>query len=684
MTVAGHFASTGRGGAASLFARAQAQLAAARPMLLFGVRLWVSVCLALFVAFSLELDNAYWAGTSAAIVCQPQVGASLRKGWFRMLGTLLGAIAAVVMAACFPQDRIAFLAVLSLWGAACAFVATLLRNFASYAAALAGYTAVIIAGGQLGAVGGLDGDAFMVAITRASEICIGIVSAGVVLGLTDLGGARRQLALLFAQLGSEIAGGFGRTLATAGTAFAEIQVVRREVVARVIALDPVIDQSLGESSQLRYHSPVLQRAVDGLFAALAAWRSVAVTFSQLPPARAAEEAGAVRAAVPEALRAASGSGSAARWTDDPVAMRAICDAACPVLRALPATTPSARLLADRAAAFCAALSRVLNALVLLGHASPVHEGRGVRGVRIPELLPALVNGGRAFVVIGAVMLFWIITQWPSGAAAIEFTAIAVILLPTRGVTNQVAARYFLIGTLCVTAFAAIVSFAVLPKVETFLGFCLAIGLVLVPAGAGLAHPRLAVVFIPIASFFIPLLGPANQETYDTVSFYNNTLAIDGGLVIALVSFRLLPPLSPAYRTRRLLAAAQRDLRRLILRPKGRRLEDWTGRFYGRLTAMPEQATPLERAWLVAALSVGARIIELRRTIGTGALGRDFDAALAALIRQGVAPAIERLAIVDRTLAADEAPTALRLRAGILAISEALIQHAPFFAMSTAG
>jgi uncharacterized membrane protein YccC len=58
--------------------------------LLFGLRLWASVCLALYVAFWLELDNAYWAGTSAAIVCEPHLGASLRKGWFRMIGTVVG------------------------------------------------------------------------------------------------------------------------------------------------------------------------------------------------------------------------------------------------------------------------------------------------------------------------------------------------------------------------------------------------------------------------------------------------------------------------------------------------------------------------------------------------------------------------------------------------------------------
>src|SRR5882724_11133943 len=107
-------------------------LATMGPPLLFAIRLWASVCLALFVAFWLELDNPYWAGGTAAIVCQPQLGASLRKGWFRMIGTSVGAVAIVVVTACFPQDRVGYLGSLTLFCCLCAFAATVLRNFASY------------------------------------------------------------------------------------------------------------------------------------------------------------------------------------------------------------------------------------------------------------------------------------------------------------------------------------------------------------------------------------------------------------------------------------------------------------------------------------------------------------------------------------------------------------------------
>ena len=76
---------------------------------------------------------------------------------------------------------------------------------------------MIIASDELGATGGPNAnEVFLLAVTRASEICIGIVSAGIVLAGTDFGGARRRLAALFAALSAEIAGRFTGMLALAG------------------------------------------------------------------------------------------------------------------------------------------------------------------------------------------------------------------------------------------------------------------------------------------------------------------------------------------------------------------------------------------------------------------------------------------------------------------------------------
>jgi uncharacterized membrane protein YccC len=678
--------------AASNAARVVDALRAAGPPLLFGLRLWASVCLALYIAFWLELPNAYWAGTSAAIMCQPHLGASLRKGWYRLVGTVIGAVAAVVLTACFPQDRAPFLVFLALWGAGCAFVSTLLKNFAAYSAALAGYTVAIIASDQLGQTGGLNGQAFMLAVYRASEICIGIVSAGIVLAGTDFGQAQRRLATLFAAISSEITARFTGTLTVAAANFDETQRVRRELLRRVIALDPVIDEAFGESSQLRYHSPVLQTAVDGLFAALASWRAVAVHLRSLSADRGRKDADAVLEAMPEELRSApdqgdpgpppsqgrSGAGSAP-WISDPVGLQRICDAAVERLIALPASTLSLQLLADQTAKVLAGISRALNGLALLvdDPARPVPWGSRVR-LRVPDWLPALVNAGRAFVVIGAAELFWIVTEWPNGAQAIEFVAIIVILFAPRADQAYAAAKGFMIGTSLAAVFAAIIAFAVLPNRETFPAFSLAIGLVLVPAGAGIAQSWQTVMFMAMAFNFIPLLAPANQQTYDTQQFYNTASAIVIGVGAAASSFRLIPPLSQAFRTRRLLALTLRDLRRLAGSWIPPTPEAWEGRIYGRLAALPDAAQPVQPSQMLAALFLGTEIIQLRRIARLMDVRRELNSALEALRRGDIAVATARLEQLDDTLAARPGAAALRARGSILAMTEVLTQHFAYF------
>ena len=653
---------------------------AAGPPLLFGLRLWASVCLALYVAFWLELDNAFWAGTSAAVVCQPRLGASLRKGWFRMIGTVVGAVAIVVLTACFPQDRGTFMVSLALWGAACALVATLLRNFAAYSAALAGYTAAIVASDQLGATGGLNGQAFLLAVTRASEICIGIVCAGVVLAGTDLGGARRRLAAVFAAISAEITGRFTGTLSLAGPALPETQPVRRELIRRVTALDPVIDEAIGESSRLRYHSLVLQMAVDGWFAALAAWRTVAVHLVGLSHEEARRDAELVLRTLPQELRAAATQGEPTRWIADPTRLRQMCEAAVRALIALPAGTPSLRLLADHTAEALAGISHALNGLALLvgDPARPVPRRRGLR-LRVPDWLPSLVNAGRAFVTIGAAELFWIITAWPNGAGAIAFAAIVVILFSPRADQAGTDAMSFMIGIGLAAAFAAIIEFAVLPGLETFAAFSITIGLVLVPAGALSAQPWQRAMFTAIAGIgFCRLLAPANPMSYDTQEFYNSALAVVAGVGTAALAFRLVPPLSPAFRTRRLLALTLRDLRRLAVGPIPRTPDDWEGRMYGRLSVLPDAAEPLQRSQLVAALSVGIEIIQLRQITRRLGLEPDLDVALKAMARGDSAIATVRLPQLDEALASRPGAAALRARASILAMSEALTQHAAYF------
>jgi uncharacterized membrane protein YccC len=676
-------------------------LASARAPLLFGVRLWASVCLALFVAFWLQLDSPFWAGTSAAVVCQPQLGASLRKGWFRMIGTVIGAVAIVVFTACFPQDRIGFFALLALWGGLCAFVATVLRNFASYAAALAGYTAAIIGADTLGATGGASSEVFLLAVFRASEICIGIVCAGIVLAGTDLGGAQRKLAASLADLAADIAAGFTRMLTLAGPRQPDTQTERRELLRRVIELDPMIDQALGESSQLRYRSTTLQAAVHGLLAALVGWHGVATHLKRSRDDGTRTDVESILSNIPPELRPAWETNSRERWMTDPTTLRRVCEEGERTLLTQETDTPSRRLLADETAKVLDGMARVLDELALLvgapgrpagyrpaGYSPGGYSPGGYRDFApgVADWLPAIINGVRAFVMIGAVELFWVATAWPNGATAMMFATIVLLLLAPKGDLAYVGALAFALTAAVGIVCAAIMKFAVLPPVETFPAFCAAIGLFLIPVGFAAARTRtaaLTAVFGGMAVAVMRLLSPTNPMVYDTAEFYNTALAIFVGGCIGPLAFRLMPPLSPETRARRLLALTLRDLRRLAISPLPPRLADWERRMYGRLAALPDEAEPLQRAQLLAAFSVGTDISPLRHLVSRLGAATEFDAALAAFAEGNSLVAIAWLHLIDRRLTSDahtgpETDDALRVRGRIIAISEVLAEHGAYF------
>jgi hypothetical protein len=95
--------------------------------------------------------------------------------------------------------------------------------------------------------------------------------------------------------------------------------------------------------------------------------------------------------------------------------------------------------------------------------------------------------------------------------------------------------------------------------------------------------------------------------------------------------------------------------------------------------LPDAAEPFQRSQFLTALGVGTEIIQLRRLASSLGLGSDLDTALDALARGNSAIAASQLSLLDARLAArPDAALALRARASILAISEALIEHASYF------
>ena len=112
-------------------------------------------------------------------------------------------------------------------------------------------------------------------LTRATEICIAIVCATVVAAGTDFGNARHRLSEQIVTLASEIAIGLIGMFALGSSELMKTRALRHSLTRRVIDLGPLIDEAIGESSDLRYRRHMLLDAIDGLYAALAGWRTSA-------------------------------------------------------------------------------------------------------------------------------------------------------------------------------------------------------------------------------------------------------------------------------------------------------------------------------------------------------------------------------------------------------------------------
>jgi uncharacterized membrane protein YccC len=267
----------------------------------------------------------------------------------------------------------------------------------------------------------------------------------------------------------------------------------------------------------------------------------------------------------------------------------------------------------------------------------------------------------------------------------QFAATLVLLLSPRGDLAYAGAIAVALGITGAVACAAVIKFAVLPGLDSFPTFCLAMALFYIPAGFAMArsrHPAAAAVFTAMSANFMPLLAPTNPMSYDTAQFYNIAMSIAAGCIVAPLTFCLLPPLSPAHRVRRLLSFAWRDLRRLAVEPELPAPEDWRQRMVSRLVALPDQAEPIQRSRLLATLSVGSAIIELRRSARQIGAAAELDAAWQAIAQGHSAAAAARLRQLERRLAiaSDEMDMTVVLgaRSRMVVVAEALAEHGSYF------
>ncbi|MCB4767658.1 FUSC family protein [Ancylobacter sp. Lp-2] len=636
------------------------------PRLLFGARLAASVCTALYITYFLELQNSFWAATTAAIVCQPNLGASLRKARFRVIGTIVGALVMVQLYAVFPQQRDILMLSLALWCGVCGFAVVMLRNFASYAAALAGITATIIFADSLTN----PSNAFFLSVIRVGEIGIGIGAAGLVMLLTDFGTASRQLANTLQQTTEQLVGGFLETLMRADDT-PELQAARRNLTRALGSLDTQVDATIGESSFFRSRTGNLQRMMATLVSALVAWRNVGNRL-----ARHDGELSVTSIVVPLLQRV-----DVSLIRSDPRRLQRICREVVGEFRTIASTDSTSCLLVDASRDVAISLADLVDCIVLLSD----REGDRLMGPAAPlvvaDPLPAILNGVRVFSAVLVTCVFWVFTAWPNGSFAVVFAAIGTLVFGSFGDQARALAKDYAIGSALMAVLGGGLYFAILPSLSTFPALMTVLVMLFVPLGVLQAGKWHSVVFLAMSVVSLPLLGVGNPILYSAADYFNLVVAIVFGTVVGTMFFVVMPVPRPEIRARRLEALALRDFRRLAQGRWPHALATWTALLTRRIEALPPQATLEVAGNITALLALGQAVIYLRQAIPRGPAGTSLSQALVELAESRLATARETLIATSRLADHPPPPTTndetvrpARLRAALAVITDAIDSH----------
>lgn len=157
------------------------QLLAFRPSqldIIFACKIFVAGMLALFISFELDLINPMWSIGTVMIIASPYSGMVSSKCVYRLVGTVAGAIIALLLTPHFINTPWLFTIILSLWVGFALYVSLLDRTPRSYVFMLAGYSTAMIV---YNAITYIDTyNIFDIALARVLEISVGVISTAVV------------------------------------------------------------------------------------------------------------------------------------------------------------------------------------------------------------------------------------------------------------------------------------------------------------------------------------------------------------------------------------------------------------------------------------------------------------------------------------------------------------------------
>jgi uncharacterized membrane protein YccC len=562
---------------------------------LLSAKTFAAALLAFYTALAVGLPRPYWAFATAYIVSNALTGATRSKGLYRIVGTLIGATAAVLVLPLLVDTPLLLSLFISVWTGTLLYLSFLDRLPSNYVYMLSAYTLPMIA---LPMVQAPD-QVFPFAVSRSEEILLGIVSASLVSSLILPGKAAPVLQARFrAWLGDagRWATGLLRSEASGTPRDAATMVSSHRLAADVLALDQFI-------SHLRYDTDstdLVRMARElrmrlGLLLPTLSSLSTAVRALRASPAGVPEDLGTKMDAIADWVAAPPSAEADARGEQLQQRLREL------ALEQKGASLSWEGLLLRH-------VMKRLEGLVQLwrdGQALQRMMGEGRLDPRwVPAyerwtFSPSVRHHDRGMQIFSALSVctvtflacvLWIYSGWSDGAGMVIMCAVTSCFFAAQDEPAP-AQRAFVIANMLCLAVGLVLLFVVLPAVHEFETLALALAPIFLFIGTLVARPAFGVLAMGLTVTLATGLSLSDAYNADFGIFVNSSLSSAAGSLLALLWTLLTRPFGASLSLRRLLQATWSDLARTASGRQSGDLDELRARMIDRLgQLMPRLAS----------------------------------------------------------------------------------------------
>lgn len=543
-----------------------------RAEMLFSAKSFTSSMMAITIAQWAGLPRPFWAMMTAYIVASPLAGAVRSKAVFRFCGTLVGCTATLLMVPMLSNAPELLAMALMLWVAGCLYLSLLDRTPRAYVFMLAGYTAALIGFPSVETPLML----FDTASARVEEILLGITCATLVhsivlptglapsvLGLLDH--AMRDARQWFGDLMLM----HGHKQQAAPATGAPLQADRQRLATDITQLRMLSTHVPFDTTHLRLTTSTLHAMQNRMASLTSVFSAVEDRLRALQDAE-----GALPTDVAEVL-ARMGRWLEAGKSADAAATQALV-ASIDALghQGDPATAEATPSDAPWTHALRLALAARLTELVQgwqectglrrdvdLGLDGTLVSTRGLDRTEPVMHLDrgmAVLSAAAAFIAIGVVCGFWMLTEWPMGSVAAMMCSILCCFFATMD-DPVPAIHVFLKFTAWSIPVAALYVLVLMPLVQDPLTLALVCAPLFLVVGVFMARPATGLQGMALLLGVAGTLSGHDTATGDFVSFINSSVAQLLGIVVAARTTALVRSVGSDWMARRIQRATWREL-----------------------------------------------------------------------------------------------------------------------------